>query len=107
ALVVFLQVVRITNLVPDFELKIPQRVQDGFDRFFVDRILEEEKQVDVGLGVDRCAAVTTDRHQGEGVWIVAVAPELPDNPVQLLTNNGFNLKASGIGKESGFQVVYK
>jgi len=48
----FFEIISVPDLVSDFELQIPQRMQDRLDRFFVDGILEEKKKIDIGLGMN-------------------------------------------------------
>ena len=87
------------DLVADLELQVPQRVQDRFDCVFIDRIFKEKQQIDIRLGMDRCAAISADRHQCETIRIIALAPELPNHFIQLFADDGFDPDADGIGQE--------
>ena len=92
----FLEVIARADLVSDFELQIPQRMQDGFDRFFVDVVLEEEQQVDIGFRMDRLSSVASDGKQRKRIWRLAVAPEVENDLVDFRPDRLFNTGSAGI-----------
>ena len=61
----FLEVVGMADLMADFELQIPQRMQHRFDCVFFNSIFEEKQQIHIGLRMNRGAPVPADGHQRE------------------------------------------
>ena len=58
------EVGELTHLVPDHELKIPERLEDGVDEpllITADAVLEKNHQIDVGMQTQRPAAVAAER----------------------------------------------
>jgi hypothetical protein len=47
-----LEVIGVANLMTDFELQSPERVQHTLYRLFVDFVFKEEKEVDVGFRME-------------------------------------------------------
>src|SRR5215510_501299 len=90
-----------------FELQVPQRMQDCFDRVLVNDFLKEKKQVDVGLRVNGCTAISSNGQQCERIRAIAVTPEVADNFVHLVTDDGFDANMRRVGKEFRFEIVYK
>src|SRR5438034_617299 len=68
----FLEVVRMPDLMPDLELQIPQRVEDAFNRLFVNSVLEEKQKVDIRLRMNSAAAVSAEQNE---LCCVAKAPD--------------------------------
>ena len=58
------EVGELTHLVPDHELKIPERLEDGVDEPLLvpaDAVLEQNHQIDIGMQTQRPAAVAAER----------------------------------------------
>ena len=105
ALIEFLEVVGMADLVSDFELEIPQGMQDGFDCFLVDRVLEEEQKIDVGLRVNNTSPIAANGEERKVTGRPPVEPELPNDIVNPVAYRGLNHGRCRIGEKLGFQVV--
>jgi len=76
----FLEVICVADLMPDFELEIPQRMQDGLDGLFVDGLLEKKRggqyPIEDEYALDRTRQWQTARMSAT----VADLPKTPAKP---------------------------
>ena len=101
----FLEVVRVPGLMPDLELQIPQRVEDAFNRLFVNSVLEEKQKVDIRLRMNSAAAVSADGEQAIRAGRLSISPKFLKDVVDFVANDAFDRNGCRILQELDLQLV--
>ena len=101
----FLEVVRMPDLMPDLELQIPQRVEDAFNRLFVNSVLEEKQKVDIRLRMNSAAAVSADGEQAIRAGRLPISPKFLKDVVDFVAYDAFDRNGCRILQELDLQLV--
>src|SRR5438477_2552694 len=80
-------------------------MEDRLDGLLIDRILEEEQKIDIRLRVDNPSAIAADGEKRKVTRRPPVDPELANDVINAVADDGLDRGGSGTFEKLNLQVV--